>query len=196
MNGNQKDLFIVAGFLAMVLSGCAKTDVVKKDGQLTDIVAASASVEPTAQQLQARTTAAGNVTSEKEVAPETRLTESVSAQVASSDTLNLVSIYFDFDSVNLSEKSREYLTRNFEVLRKNGKYTVRVEGNCDERGSDEYNLALSDKRAKVAVQYLITLGIPSERLTSVSYGKEKPAVSDHDEAGWAKNRRDDFVLLP
>jgi peptidoglycan-associated lipoprotein len=78
---------------------------------------------------------------------------------------------------------------------KNNSLKVQIEGNCDERGSDEYNLALGEKRAKSAMKYLETLGVPAERLSVISYGKEKPADPGHDEAAWAKNRRDEFVLI-
>jgi peptidoglycan-associated lipoprotein len=72
---------------------------------------------------------------------------------------------------------------------------VRVEGHCDERGSDEYNLALGQKRADAAVKYLRALGIAPQRLSSVSFGKEKPAQPGHDEAAWSKNRRDEFSIV-
>jgi peptidoglycan-associated lipoprotein len=81
------------------------------------------------------------------------------------------------------------------MIKKDSAAKVRIEGNCDERGSDEYNLALGEKRAKAAMEYLVTLGIPAERLSVISYGKEKPADPGHDEAAWAKNRRDEFVVL-
>ena len=109
---------------------------------------------------------------------------------------SLESISFNVDSAQLSEESRGSLVRNSELIQIIGNSNIRVEGNCDERGSDEYNLALGDKRARQAVQYLVSLGIPTNRLTSVSYGKEKPVDPGHDETSWAKNRRDDFVVLP
>ena len=72
---------------------------------------------------------------------------------------------------------------------------VRIEGNCDERGSAEYNLALGERRAKAAQKYLVTMGVKPERLSVISYGKEKPAVQGSDESAWAKNRRDEFVIV-
>jgi peptidoglycan-associated lipoprotein len=71
---------------------------------------------------------------------------------------------------------------------------VQIEGHCDERGSDEYNLALGERRAKSAMKYLTTLGIPSDRLSTISYGKERPAVPESNEAAWAKNRRGEFIV--
>lgn len=104
-------------------------------------------------------------------------------------------VYFDFDSSVLSQDARKKLVKNAEKLSKDGKVKIRIEGNCDERGSDEYNIALGERRAKAAMQYLATLGIPEKRLSTISYGKEKPAVEGHDEAAWAKNRRDEFVIV-
>ena len=103
-------------------------------------------------------------------------------------------IYFDFDSSTLSDTARQTLTRNFAVLKKTPQSRIRVEGHCDERGSDEYNLALGERRAQEAVRYLATLGVPVDRLSALSYGKEKPADPGHTEAAWAKNRRDEFVI--
>ena len=107
----------------------------------------------------------------------------------------LEKIYFDFDSFVLSGQSRDSLSRDAKLLLKNGSAKVQIEGHCDERGSDEYNLALGEKRAKAAMNYLVTLGVPSSQLSFISYGKEKPADSGHDEAAWAKNRRDEFVVI-
>lgn len=106
----------------------------------------------------------------------------------------LESIYFDFDSSTLSPQSRETLAKNAEVLKGNGS-TIRIEGHCDERGSDEYNLALGDQRAKAASLYLQSMGVPATKLSVISYGEEKPAVSGHDEKAWAQNRRDEFLVL-
>lgn len=106
----------------------------------------------------------------------------------------LETIYFDFDATTLSEQARTALANNAEMIRKNSGVNVRIEEHCDERGSDEYNLALGEKRAKTAMHYLVTLGIPEKRLTVISYGKEKPADAGHDDAAWSKNRRDEFVI--
>jgi peptidoglycan-associated lipoprotein len=108
---------------------------------------------------------------------------------------SLDNIYFDFDSFALTAKSREILTKNAAAMMKNSSLTVQIAGNCDERGSDEYNLALGEKRAKAAMNYISTLGVPASRLSTISYGKEKPADPGHDDAAWAKNRRDEFAII-
>jgi len=107
----------------------------------------------------------------------------------------LEKVYFDYDSSGLTDTARTTLVRNAELLKKYPSAQVRIEGNCDERGSAEYNLALGERRAKAAQQYLTTLGVPAERLNVISYGKEKPAVSGSDEAAWTKNRRDEFKVV-
>jgi len=131
-------------------------------------------------------------------APRTQQTSQAKADTTSAKHAKLNSalenIYFDYDATTLSEQARASLANNAEILRKHSTATVRIEGHCDERGSDEYNLALGEQRAKTALHYLVTMGIPAKRLSVISYGKEKPADSGHDEAAWSKNRRDEFVV--
>ncbi|HEY6838980.1 MAG TPA: peptidoglycan-associated lipoprotein Pal [Geobacteraceae bacterium] len=107
----------------------------------------------------------------------------------------LEKIYFDFDSAALSDTARGSLKKDFDLLKKNSNVKVEIEGHCDERGSDEYNLALGERRAKATMSYLVTLGLSPERLSTISYGKEKPADPGHDEAAWSKNRRAEFVVV-
>ncbi len=104
------------------------------------------------------------------------------------------SIYFDFDQSDLSAESRSILQANADYLKSNSGVSITIEGNCDERGSAEYNLALGKRRAEAAYKYLADLGIDTSRMTTVSYGKERPAVEGHNELAWAKNRRDDFKV--
>ncbi|HUP18894.1 MAG TPA: peptidoglycan-associated lipoprotein Pal [Gemmatimonadota bacterium] len=104
-------------------------------------------------------------------------------------------IYFEFDQSDLSSMAREELQRKAEVLRAYPEIRVRIEGHCDERGTVEYNLALGERRAEAARGYLIDLGIDPDRMTTVSYGEERPAVMGSNEAAWSQNRRDEFVPL-
>jgi peptidoglycan-associated lipoprotein len=106
----------------------------------------------------------------------------------------LASIYFDFDRFALRGDAQGTLKANGQLLRDNPSWQVQVEGNCDERGSDEYNLALGKKRAEAAKAYLVDLGIDAGRISTISYGEENPADPSSNETAWAKNRRDDFVL--
>jgi peptidoglycan-associated lipoprotein len=104
-------------------------------------------------------------------------------------------IYFDFDQSDLRSEAREVLSRKAEILREYPDIRVRIEGHCDERGTVEYNLALGERRAEAARAYLIDLGIDPDRLTTVSYGEERPAVEGQNEAAWSQNRRDEFIPL-
>ena len=188
-----------AGFLlavscgALLAGGCAKNEAMKKDQP----IAPSASVVPAKvqpKQVQAVEKAPVAQDAVKETAaPVAAVT---GTDQAAELKKGLQSVYFNFDSAVLSEQARNTLVKDADLVKKIGKAKIRVEGNCDERGSDDYNLALGEKRAKEAVQYLANLGIPADRLTVISYGKEKPVATGHDEASWAKNRRDEFIVLP
>jgi peptidoglycan-associated lipoprotein len=104
------------------------------------------------------------------------------------------SIYFDFDKAVISDESKATLDKHAQWMKLNTIATVVVEGHCDERGTAEYNLALGQRRADAAVKYLGNLGVTKDRLKTVSYGKEKPVDPGHNEAAWAKNRRDEFII--
>ena len=99
-------------------------------------------------------------------------------------------VYFDFDKYDLSPEARAQLEKQAGWLKQYANITVTVEGNCDERGTREYNLALGERRATSAKNYLVALGIDPNRIQTISYGKERPAVPGSDEAAWAQNRRD------
>jgi OOP family OmpA-OmpF porin len=106
----------------------------------------------------------------------------------------LEAVYFDFDKYLIKPDGREAIKRNAEWLQKNPAKKVVVEGNCDERGTNEYNMALGQRRADAAAKYLMDLGIAKDRVSTVSYGEEKPVCKDANEACWSKNRRGDFVV--
>jgi peptidoglycan-associated lipoprotein len=104
-------------------------------------------------------------------------------------------IFFDFDQYVLTEQARATLAGNAAYLKANPGAQVRIEGHCDERGSDEYNLALGERRALAAKNYLESLGISASRLSVISYGEEIPLDPAHDESAWSKNRRAEFKVL-
>ncbi len=107
---------------------------------------------------------------------------------------NVQDAFFDFDKSDVRSDAREALTKTGQFLRSYSQVRVTIEGHCDERGSTEYNLALGDKRAQAAKQFLISLGVPAERMDTVSYGKERPFCTTHDEDCWQQNRRAHFVM--
>jgi peptidoglycan-associated lipoprotein len=108
------------------------------------------------------------------------------------DKARIQTIYFDFDKSDIRADQRDKISTDAEILRKWTDWKIRVEGNCDERGTTEYNLALGERRANAGKQALVAAGIDAGRILTVSYGKDKPADPGHTESAWAKNRRDDF----
>lgn len=104
-------------------------------------------------------------------------------------------IYFDYDKYSVRDSEKDGLARNAKWLSDNKTAMVRIEGHADERGEEEYNLALGDKRARGVKNYLQSMGISPERLSTLSYGEERPAVDGHVEDAWAKNRRVEFKLI-
>lgn len=104
-------------------------------------------------------------------------------------------IYFDFDKSFIRDDARSVMRANAEWLKANPKVKIRIEGNCDERGTIEYNQALGQRRAQSAKKYLTDLGISADRISLISYGKERPICTESNEECWQKNRRADFVAL-
>jgi len=106
-------------------------------------------------------------------------------------------VYFDFDKYNIKASQMPTVKEVADILKDTqGNYTVRIEGNCDEWGSDEYNYALGLKRAKTVKNALIDLGVDKNKLTIISYGESNPICTAHTKKCWAENRRDEFTLLP
>jgi peptidoglycan-associated lipoprotein len=103
-------------------------------------------------------------------------------------------IYFDYDKSNLRKDAQDALSSNAKFIQKYPAWKVSIEGHCDERGTAEYNLALGERRAMSAYRYLVSLGIPDKRLSTVSYGEERPVDPGHTEAAWSKNRRAEFKI--
>lgn len=121
--------------------------------------------------------------------------ESMSAQARQKLQDELEDIHFDFDKYNITPEARVILKKDYEVLQGAPEADVLVEGYCDNRGTVEYNLALGQRRANAARDYLITLGMDPARVSTVSYGEERPLDPRNTEEAWAKNRRCHFVIL-
>jgi len=127
-----------------------------------------------------------------EVKPEVKA-EASNEQVAKM-VEGLKPIYFDFNKSFIRDDAKAVMAANAEWLKANPKTKIKIEGNCDERGTKEYNQALGQRRAASAKKYLTEMGIAGHRISLISYGKEKPVCSEQDEACWQKNRRDDLVV--
>lgn len=107
----------------------------------------------------------------------------------------MVPVYFEFDSSSVTGEQVQRIETNADFIKNNRNLKIRIEGNCDPRGTQEYNLALGERRAQSAKTYLINLGVNADQLTTVSFGEEKLLLFGHDEISWAQNRRDDFVIV-
>jgi peptidoglycan-associated lipoprotein len=114
------------------------------------------------------------------------------------DTINknspFTAVFFQYDSAEIDGLGQQTLNQNAEILKKNKTWVITIEGHADERGTAEYNLALGERRAAAARTYLVSLGVPPDRLKMVSYGKEFPFDPGHNESAWSKNRRAQFVV--
>jgi peptidoglycan-associated lipoprotein len=129
-------------------------------------------------------------------AKETRTSVGTGKMVGDDDIARipgLRTIHFEFDRSRLTPESKARLEGNAKYLRENPKLKVILEGHCDERGTREYNYALGERRAHSAKEYLRTLGVPANQMETISYGKDRPAINESNEAAWAKNRRVEFV---
>ncbi len=128
--------------------------------------------------------------------------ESLESEVSATDNIMegrtsgpMLPVYFDFDSSSIRTDQVGRIETNADFIKQNKGMTIRIEGNCDPRGTKEYNLALGERRALSAKKYLVNLGVDESRLTTVSWGEEKLLLFGHDEISWAQNRRDDFVIV-
>jgi peptidoglycan-associated lipoprotein len=121
--------------------------------------------------------------------------EAAERERAAAAAAGLQPVYFDFDQSFIRNDARDVLKANADWLKANPKVKVRIEGNCDERGTKEYNQALGQRRATSAKKYLVDLGISAKRISLISYGKEKPVCGESTEGCWQKNRRDDLIAV-
>jgi peptidoglycan-associated lipoprotein len=202
--------FLVAIGLAFLLqAGCAKKEVIKEEAPMEKQAAmetqapapAPAPAQPS-QDAEKEKLMAEQAAREKAAAEEAARAEQAAKEKAAAEEAAKVEkeasgfrdIHFDFDSYNIGPGDREILNMLVKWLIEYPKYFVRIEGNCDERGSIEYNLALGQRRADEAMRYLVNIGIDKSRISTVSYGKEHPLDPGHNDDAWAKNRRDHFVL--
>lgn len=165
-----KTLLVVAILATVALTGCAKKAKVTEAPAVAP--AASAATSAAAAATQAAAPAAG---------------------VSVVTEAGLERIHFEFDSYTLDDAAKRILGMNAEWLKANPAAKITIEGHCDERGSDTYNLALGENRAKAAKAFLTTVGIAADRINVISYGEEKPLDPASNEAAWSKNRRAEFV---
>jgi peptidoglycan-associated lipoprotein len=191
MNTQIRSAAFVCGAIALVLAACAPT-ATKPDGAGP----AARSTDPDAAGADKRAgegQRGGTKESETGASSLKQMQEGKAAITPASSPLK--DVFYDFDRYDLSADARATLRANADWLRNNPSARVEIEGHCDERGTNEYNLALGAKRAQTAREFLTTLGIAGDRLSTISYGEEIPVCREHDESCWKQNRRARFVIL-
>ena len=180
--------------VGLIISGCAKRPATTAATAAPAPAPASraASPEPapaTAARAPSAAAAAPATTASASAAPRPSPRE-----FAAVDALKAV--YFDFDQYDIRPEDARTLDANATWLKANAENLVLIEGHCDERGTNEYNLALGERRAKAAMNYLVSQGVQANRITIISYGEERPACTERSESCWAKNRRAQFLVKP
>jgi peptidoglycan-associated lipoprotein len=169
-------LFVCSVFLMM--AGCAKKQVASQVTHEIDT---------------GRAHTGGDADSE--AVRNARLEDLNAAKQAAENSISSKKIYFEFDSSELSAEAQTVLKEIAAVLQSSPSYSLDISGHCDERGTIEYNLALGERRARSAKNFLVSLGITGDRISTISYGEEKPVDTASTEEAWAKNRRDEFLLI-
>jgi peptidoglycan-associated lipoprotein len=168
-NGTLLCVFALAVFFGLVLGGCGKKAPKPSETVATEGLGPAESLDTEATDM--------------------------SATVEGRTSGPMLPLYFAFDSSTIEGDQIARLEKNADFLKSHAAVEVRIEGNCDPRGTHEYNLALGERRAQSAKKYLVNLGVAGGHLTTISWGEEKLLLFGHDELSWAQNRRDDFVIM-
>jgi peptidoglycan-associated lipoprotein len=177
LSKNVRKIGLAAAILAVVLAGCSSKKPPPGAGEV------GLSSNPSGLGQEGMSSAGGN-----------SLSQFQKGQLGSGEQGPLGDIHFDYNDYTVRQQDTEIMQNNADWLQKNPDRHVQIEGHCDERGSEEYNIALGAKRAQAAKEYLQTLGVAGDRMSTISYGKELPLCTDHTEDCWAENRRDHFAL--
>jgi peptidoglycan-associated lipoprotein len=176
--------------LGLTMAGCAKKTVVKEE---PSIKKEEALAKPEAGRTKEMKPKEEQGAKEFEKSLVAKKEPGIEGEVLESKLLK--DIHFDFDKYNIRPGDAEILNENAALLKKYPKVKVQIEGHCDERGTVEYNLALGERRANTTKKYLVSLGVSADRISTISYGKERPLDPGHNEEAWAKNRRAHTVIL-
>jgi peptidoglycan-associated lipoprotein len=198
----RKGTFIITLIccIGLMVMSCSPKTVVKEDATIRKEELAKIEAERVARENEAR----AREEAAKEAAKDADRKEFERSLVAKKEpgiegvifeSPLLKDIHFDFDKYEISPGDTALLKRSADLLKKNPTVKIQIEGHCDERGTTQYNLALGERRANSTRNYLLSLGIPPEYISTISYGEEKPLDSGHNEESWVKNRRAHFVIL-
>jgi len=177
---------------AVALSGCAKRPATTQAAAPAPTGAATSTAAPSGgpQQMQSGAAPSGGTATP---GPTTTARPAVQDFASVAD---LTDVFFDFDKYDIRPNDAKTLDANASWLKSNPNHLVLIEGHCDERGTNEYNLALGERRAKSTMNYLVSQGVQANRITIISYGEERPQCTEHTESCWAKNRRAHFLVKP
>jgi peptidoglycan-associated lipoprotein len=187
MNNNKMVCYALVSALVLAIGGCASSAAKKPDAASASAGAAKSGDKQAGEGQ--RGGARESTTPGQSSLDQLREGKSAAAGP-------LKDVFFDFDRYDLRADARDTLKTNANWLKGNGAARVEIEGHCDERGTNEYNLALGAKRAQAAKDYLVTLGISAERLSTISYGEEIPVCKEQSESCWGQNRRARLVIVP
>ncbi len=182
--------YIYVAIVGLILTACAPSATTKPDPASSS---ASSARDPAADKRAGKGQRGGARESDAASSSLSQLQQGKSPVTPASSPLK--DVYFDFDRADLSGDARTVLRANAEWLKNNPSARVEIEGHCDDRGTNEYNLALGAKRAQSAREYLTTLGIAAARLSTISYGEEIPVCKEPGESCWKQNRRARFVII-
>jgi len=182
----RKSVWLAIG-LVMILSAMIFTVSCAQKMVQTD------SVPPSQQDVSKASDNSAKDADQERQSQEDRLRAEGAAREASETTFVNENVYFAFDSALLSDQAQQILSSKANYLRTNSEVMITVEGHCDERGTDAYNIALGERRAEAVKNFLVDLGIGTNRLKTISYGEERPIALGQNDASWAKNRRAQFV---
>jgi peptidoglycan-associated lipoprotein len=178
--------------LGLLITGCPKKTVVKEEPSIKKGEAGAKLEAERAKELKPKE---GETAKEKEFEKSLVAKKYPGIEGEVLESALLKDIHFEFDKYDIRPEDAAILKENAALLMKYPKVKIQIEGHCDERGTAEYNLALGERRGNSARKYLVSLGIPENRISTISYGKERPLDPGHNEEAWAKNRRDHFVIL-
>jgi len=170
--------------IALIMTGCPKKTVVKEEPSVKKEEAAKGEAERKAKETKAK--------EEFEKSMVAKKTPGIEGEVFESSLLK--DIHFDFDKYDIRPADAAILKGNADLLKRYHNVKIQIEGHCDERGTVEYNLALGERRANSTRNYLVSIGVSPERISTISYGKERPLDPAHNEEAWTKNRRAHTII--
>ncbi len=171
--------------IALIMTGCPKKTVVKEEPSVKKEDTAKAEAERKGKEAE-------QAKGEFDKTLVAKKTPGIEGEVFESSLLK--DVHFDFDKYDIRPADASVLKENAALLKKYQKVKIQIEGHCDERGTVEYNLALGERRANSTRNYLVSIGVPPDRISTISYGKERPLDPAHNETAWTKNRRAHTII--